>query len=204
MGRNFSSVLSVFRVAPTVIFTIAVTTASLAESPPKKHVISREPGRWMASFSALGDIPLNKQVRDNFRSGLGVGARVGYGFLNGLSVETEFQYDLLFREGGSNRISENKNLFSLTPGLRYTVDFLPDMSWHVLALFGSTYDYTRDINSRFCLSYAVGTGLDFGLTENLFVGPTVRYRHVIEQRKRPLDMDVKLLSFGVSASYLYD
>lgn len=185
------------------IFSIValLTVDALSNS---KRIAPREPGRWAATFGAFGDIPLNEKVRRHYKSGLGFGARAGYGFLQGLSAEVDFQYDLLFKEGGSNRIKQNKSLISLAPGLRFTADMVPDMSWYALSLFGVTFDYTKSISSTWNLSYLLGTGIDFGITENLFVGPTIRYRSVLSDERKTDYMKIQLLSIGVTASYLYD
>lgn len=171
----------------------------------KRTPVKLEKGRWAFSFQGLGDIPTNQRARKHFRSGLGAGLRTGYGFWEGLSVELEFQYDLLLKEKGTNKIEENKNLYTLAPGLRYTDYFIKDaMSWYLFVLPGVTFDYTKSINSTFNFSYAGGMGFDFDLTENLYVGPVFKYRHVVEDVVNDFDMDVHLISIGASVTYLFD
>ena len=171
----------------------------------KRKPVKLEKGRWAFSFQGLGDITTNQRARKHFRSGLGVGLRTGYGFWEGLSGELEFQYDLLLKEKGTNKIEENKNLYTLAPGLRYTGYFIKDeMSWYLFVLPGVTFDYTKSINSTFNFSYAGGMGFDFDLTENLYVGPVFKYRHVVEDVVDDHDMDVHLISIGAAVTYLFD
>ena len=174
------------------------------QTSKKRRVIPRAPGHWAWSYGVYGDIPVNSRTRDHYKSGLGLNGRAGYGFGKGLSVELDFQYDLLFKEGGNNKLEENKNLLSFAPGLRYTVDLVRDMSLYGLALTGVTYDYTKSHQSTWNLSYAVGTGIGFGITENLQFGPEVRFRHVLEKELDENDMETQLVSLGISLTYVYD
>jgi len=200
--------VSPWAVVTILIFSLMGTGGGVAaekrQTAPREA--ARKAGRWAFAYQAFGNIPVNSRLRNSTKSGLGVGVRTGYGFGRGLSVEAEFQYDLLFEEGGSNEIRENKNLLSLAPGLRYTVDFVSDMSGYLFGLAGATYDYTENVTSTFSLNYAAGVGVDFGLTENLSIGPQVKYRHVIKDEHRKLNskIDVQYVSIGVAMTYLYD
>lgn len=205
------------KVFQIIIVTLLFTFSSLATSLYAVHEedqkigrygwkrVKLEKGRWAFSFQGFGDIPTNQRAREHFRSGLGAGIRTGYGFWEGLSVEGEFQYDLLLKEKGTTQLKENKNLFTLAPGLRYTAYLVSDeMSWYLSLLPGVTFDYTKSVESSFNFSYAVATGFDFDLTENLYVGPVFKYRHVIEDIIYDHDMDVHLISIGASVTYLFD
>ncbi|MBI2646343.1 MAG: outer membrane beta-barrel protein [Deltaproteobacteria bacterium] len=138
-------------------------------------------------------------IKSRFKSGLGAGARVGYGFWQGLSVEGDFQYDRLFREGGIADDEGDKNLYSLAAGLRYTVSLLrDDISTYLYFTPGFTFDYTKGARNNFELSYAVGTGMDFNLTERLSIGPLAQFRHIFE------DTDIYLMSVGAVFTYIFD
>ncbi len=186
-----------------VIFYLMVALGCLANfssyAQDKLAVKRIEPGRWAFSFKAVGNIPVNSPIHNRFKSGLGVGARAGYGFWQGLSVEGDFQYDLLFREGGPADDEEDKNLFSLASGLRYTFSLLrDDIGAYLYFVPGITFDYTKGANNNFELSYAVGTGMDFNLTERLSVGPLTQFRHIFE------DSDIDLVSVGAAFTYIFD
>src|SRR3989338_3866277 len=168
-------------------------------SAQDKFAVKRiEPGRWAFSFKAVGDIPVSA-IHDRFKSGLGAGARVGYGFWQGLSVEGDFQYDRLFREEGPADDEGDKNLYSLAAGLRYSISLLrDDISTYLYFFPGTTLDYTKGAKNNFELSYALGTGMDFNLTEMLSVGPLVQFRQIFE------DSDISLVSIGAAFTYIFD
>lgn len=158
-----------------------------------------EPGRWAFSFQGFGNISTNDRTRKKFRTGLGGAGRMGYGFWQGLSIEGEFQYDLLFRDGEVTKDAGDKQLYSLSTGLRYTAYLLEDdIAWYGFPLVGLTYDWTRGEVSSFDFNYALGTGIDINLTENLSAGPLFKYRHVVE------DTDVQYIMIGASSTYLFD
>lgn len=170
----------------------------IRQSSPQKirHV---EPGRTAFSFQAFGDIPLNQEVHKTFRSGMGFGGRLGYGFWEGLSLEGDFQYDVLFHENGPQPDEGNKNLWTVAPGLRYTTHLIQDdISGYVLSLVGITVDYTKGNTSAAEFSFAVGTGLDFNLTENFSVGPALKYRLIVEKT------DIHLMNIGAAFTYLFN
>ena len=174
--------------------------SSFSSHAQDKLAVKRiEPGRWAFSFKAIGDIPVNSPIKNRFKSGLGAGARVGYGFWQGLSVEGDFQYDLLFREGGVAEDEGDKNLYSLAAGLRYTVSlFRDDIGAYLYLVPGTTFDYTKGAKNNFELSYAIGTGMDFNLTERLSVGPLAQFRQIFE------DSDINLVSVGAAFAYIFD
>ena len=169
-------------------------------APDNKLDVKRiEPGRWAFSFKIVGVIPVSSPIRDRFKSGLGAGARVGYGFWQGLSVEGDFQYDRLFREGGPGDDEGDKNLTSFAAGLRYTLSLLrDDIGAYLYFLPGTTFDYTRGNRNNFELSYALGTGMDFNLTEMLSIGPLIQFRQIFE------DSDINLVSIGAAFTYIFD
>lgn len=186
----------------TLLFSacLIISTAAFSQTIPQrikaKHI---EPGRYAFSFQGFGDISTNERTRKKFRTGLGGAGRLGYGFGQGLSLEGEFSYDLLFRDGDLTKDAGNKNLYSLDTGLRYTAYILQDdISWYGVPLFGLTFDHTRGEVSTFNFNYALVTGLDFNLTENFSVGPLFKYRHVVE------DIDVQLITLGAAFTYLFD
>lgn len=197
--------MKIFQVVIVGLILVFATHEVISATYGRGQKVRLEKGRWAFSFQGLGDIPTNQRAREHFRSGLGAGLRTGYGFWEGLSVELEFQYDLLLKEKGTNSVKENKNLFTLAPGLRYTGYFIQDeMSWYLFFLPGVTFDYTKSVESSFNFSYAGGIGLDFDLTENLYVGPVFKYRHVVEDIVYDHDMDIHLISIGASFTYLFD
>ncbi len=158
-----------------------------------------EPGRWAFSFKVIGDIPINSPIHNRFKSGLGAGARAGYGFWEGLSLEGDFQYDRLFREGGPAEDEGDKNLTSVAAGLRYTFSLLrDDISAYLYGVPGVTFDYTQGNKNNFELSYALGTGMDFNLTERFSVGPLVQFRQIFEAS------DIDLISIGAAFTYLFN
>src|SRR3989344_1732128 len=208
LGINFFMKKSLFFVVLLLPFILMGNSYAQSKphdnKPKKRRVVPRGPGHWARSYGIYGDVPVNSRTRDHYRSGLGLNGRAGYGFGKGLSVELDFQYDLLFKEGGNNKLEENKNLLSFAPGLRYTVDLVRDMSWYDLGLTGVTYDYTKTHQSTWNLSYALGTGVGFAITEDLQFGPEVRFRHVLEKELDENDMETQLVSVGVSVTYTYD
>lgn len=194
------------RKQPPQIFVFAlllgllVSFSSYTAAQDKLAVKRIEPGRWAFSFKAVGNIPVKSAIKDRFKSGLGAGARAGYGFWQGLSVEGDFQYDRLYREGGpADDEGEFKNLTSLAAGLRYTMSLLrDDISIYLYLTPGFTFDYTEGAKNNFELSYAVGTGMDFNLTERLSVGPLTQFRHIFEET------DIYLVSVGAVFTYIFD
>ncbi|MBI3017428.1 MAG: porin family protein [Deltaproteobacteria bacterium] len=184
----------------SIVLILGILVSFSAQAAEDKLAIKRiEPGRWAFSFKMVGDIPVKSAIKSRFKSGLGAGARVGYGFWQGLSVEGDFQYDRLFREGGIADDEGDKNLYSLAAGLRYTVSLLrDDISTYLYFTPGFTFDYTKGARNNFELSYAVGTGMDFNLTERLSIGPLAQFRHIFE------DTDIYLMSVGAVFTYIFD
>ncbi len=183
-----------------VLMCFFLSANSFAQKAPEKIKAKRIlPGRWAFSFQGFGDFARNDRTRKKFRTGLGGGGRMGYGFWEGVSLEGEFSYDLLFRDHGATKDAGNKNLYSLDTGLRYTAYILQDdISWYSSPLFGLTFDYTRGEVSKFALNYVLVTGIDINFTENFSIGPLFKYRHIVE------DDDVQLMTVGAAFTYLFD
>ncbi|MBI3019674.1 MAG: outer membrane beta-barrel protein [Deltaproteobacteria bacterium] len=182
-----------------LVMALGILTGTSSYAQDKLAVKRIEPGRWAFSFKMVGDIPVKSAVHDRFKSGLGAGARAGYGFWQGLSVEGDFQYDRLFREGGIADDEGDKNLTSLAAGLRYTVSLLQDdIAAYLYLVPGFTFDYTKGAKNNFELSYAIGTGMDFNLSERLSVGPLVQFRHIFEE------VDIYLVSVGAAFTYIFN
>ena len=193
MKKNIVWVVVILFFFPSFVFSKVKPSTRIENI---KHV---EPGRWAFSFQGFGEIPINPTIRDEYRSGFGVATRLGYGFWEGLSVEGEFQYDLLFRENGPTPDQGNKNLWSLSPGLRYTTNILQeDIAWYSFGLTGITFDYTKGNQGKIAVHLGAGTGLDFNLTDKFSIGPIFKYRFFIEND------DIHLISMGAAFTYLFD
>ena len=155
-----------------------------------------KPGKWATSFIADGGIVTSTSQRRTHRAGLGGAFRVGYGFWEGISVEGDFAYDLLFVEDSKGR--DNLHLISLNTGMRYSRYILQDdLSLYASPLVGLTIGLEDNHDTLSDFSYVLAAGLDAHVTDRLSLGPVFRYRHVLAE------VDIHLINLCVCATYLF-